>query len=69
MSIIETIKNPGLKLADVVKAAGLQSVKQVAERSGFGRQTLGLWHRQARFNQCDQSAKRLAAVICGAGLA
>ena len=66
MTIIETIKDPGLKLADVASSAGLKSVKQLSALSGFGRQTLGLWHRQARFSQCEQSAKRLAVVVTGA---
>lgn len=66
MSIIQTIKDPELKLADVASSAGLSSVKQLSDLSGFGRQTLGLWHRQARFNQCEQSAKRLAVVVLGA---
>lgn len=59
------VKDPQLKLADIIKEAGAVSVKHVATVTGFPRGTIGLWHRQARANN-EESALRLAAIIRGA---
>lgn len=65
MSELSRIKDPALNLQLLAAEAGLQSVKQMSELSGFDRQTLNLWHRQARFKSCDKSAKRLQVILAG----